>query len=120
MQVIINSNNEIVSLNVYSEITPNVQEFLDSKGYKIIDVENPIESTETDEIGIKKEIYRTLTTEDLTGASEAEFRAKRNELLKEADILINKAEDNGEDSSELRAYRQALRDATIDWVIPSL
>ena len=40
--------------------------------------------------------------------------------MNEADILINKALDNGKDATNLRAYRQALRDATINWVIPNL
>lgn len=37
-------------------------------------------------------------------------RAQRDQLLAEADILIFKAEDAGEDVTALRAYRQALRD----------
>lgn len=41
-------------------------------------------------------------------------------VMNEADILINKALDNGKDATNLRAYRQALRDATINWVIPNL
>lgn len=48
------------------------------------------------------------------------FRVTRDELLKEADILINKAEDTGKDSIKLREYRQALRDATQSWVLPIL
>lgn len=37
-------------------------------------------------------------------------RAERNKRLSEADKLIFIAEDNGEDTTSLRAYRQALRD----------
>jgi len=48
------------------------------------------------------------------------FRIERNKKLNEADILINKAEDNNEDTATLRAYRQALRDATREWVMPTL
>lgn len=55
-----------------------------------------------------------------TQEDEATFRAERNQLLSECDIMINKAEDNGEDTTALRTYRQALRDATIDWVMPTL
>ena len=51
---------------------------------------------------------------------QAEFRAERDNLINEADILINKALDNGKDATNLRAYRQALRDATINWVMPNL
>lgn len=39
-------------------------------------------------------------------------RRLRVPLLAEADWRIQRAEDNGEDASELRAYRQALRDVT--------
>ena len=49
-----------------------------------------------------------------------EFRMLRDSLLAKADILINKAVDNSQDATKLRAYRQALRDATINWVMPSL
>jgi len=41
-----------------------------------------------------------------------EVRAMREPLLLEADWRINKAEDMGEDTTELRKYRQALRDIT--------
>ena len=40
------------------------------------------------------------------------------DLLDKADKAINKAEDLGKDSTMLRTYRQALRDATITWVMP--
>ena len=39
-------------------------------------------------------------------------RKKRVSLLKEADWRIERADDNGLDSSPMRAYRQALRDIT--------
>jgi hypothetical protein len=38
------------------------------------------------------------------------LRSVRDELLKEADIKINIAIDNNQDTTKLRAYRQALRD----------
>ena len=59
-----------------------------------------------------------FTEEELLKQKQDEFRANRNTLLKEVDIKINIAEDLGQDSAELRAYRQALRDATITWVMP--
>lgn len=40
----------------------------------------------------------------------AAIRAERNVRIAEADIAINKAEDAGQDTAALRAYRQALRD----------
>lgn len=46
------------------------------------------------------------------------FRIQRNNLLKETDIEINKLDDNSQDSSKWREYRQALRDATISWKLP--
>lgn len=47
------------------------------------------------------------------------FRAERNALLNKVDIEINKAVDNGLDTTNLRAYRQALRDATLTWTMPT-
>ena len=49
---------------------------------------------------------------------QSDFRTKRNMLLVEADITINKLEDNGQDSTAWRQYRQALRDSTITWTLP--
>ena len=49
---------------------------------------------------------------------EIQFRFDRDILLKQTDIEINKAEDLGISSLLLREYRQALRDATIDWILP--
>lgn len=59
-----------------------------------------------------------FTSEELILKEQDEFRANRNTLLKEVDIEINKAEDLGEDTKILRAYRQCLRDATKDWTMP--
>jgi len=50
---------------------------------------------------------------------QSEFRYRRDVLLLEADKLIFIAEDNGQDTTALRSYRQALRDATIDWIMPT-
>jgi vancomycin resistance protein YoaR len=52
-------------------------------------------------------------------AFKANFRKDRDALLVEADILINKAADLGQDTTALRTYRQALRDATVSWVMPT-
>lgn len=46
------------------------------------------------------------------------FREERDILLTKVDIEINKSEDNRLDSTNLRAHRQALRDATINWIMP--
>lgn len=59
-----------------------------------------------------------FTEEELVTQKQNEFRAERNLLLDKVDKDINKAEDLGNDSTVLRTYRQALRDATITWVIP--
>lgn len=48
-----------------------------------------------------------------------QFRAERNNLLVEADIEINKLVDLGLDPTEWRAYRQALRDSTESWALPT-
>ena len=55
-------------------------------------------------------------SEDL---QKADFRYERDLLLNKCDIEINKASDNGLDVTELRKYRQDLRDATILWVMPT-
>ena len=59
------------------------------------------------------------TPEELEQETQAQFRAERDVLLKEADIEINKLVDLGLDSTEWRVYRQELRDSTLSWVLPS-
>ena len=58
-----------------------------------------------------------FTEEEILKKKQYKFRIERNLLLDKADIEINKAEDLGQDSTILRAYRQALRDSTINWVM---
>lgn len=72
--------------------------------------EEQTEPTES-EIADGKKLLKKTKEETL-------FRQKRNKLLAECDILINKALDKGEDVAKLREYRQALRDATDDWQMP--
>ena len=59
------------------------------------------------------------TPEQKAEQEQAQFRAERDVLLKEADIEINKLDDLGKDSSAWRVYRQALRDSTESWVLPT-
>ena len=59
-----------------------------------------------------------FTDEELLKQKQDEFRADRNALLAQVDKSINKAEDLGQDTKDLRVYRQALRDSTIKWVMP--
>jgi hypothetical protein len=59
------------------------------------------------------------TAEEILEQEQAQFRLERNQLLIEADIEINKLEDLNMDSSSWRAYRQALRDSTESWVLPT-
>lgn len=59
-----------------------------------------------------------FTKEELLKQKQDKFRVDRNILLDKTDKAINKAEDLGESSIELRTYRQALRDATINWIMP--
>lgn len=58
------------------------------------------------------------TDEEILKQEQSKFRAKRDALLHQVDIAINKAVDLGEDTKALRAYRQTLRDATILWIMP--
>lgn len=60
-----------------------------------------------------------IPEEERLKQEQAHFRAERDALLKEADIEINKLYDNSQDSSKWREYRQALRDATISWELPT-
>lgn len=59
------------------------------------------------------------TPEEIEQEVQAQFRAERNKLLVEADIEINKLVDLGLNPTEWRVYRQALRDSTLTWVLPS-
>lgn len=59
-----------------------------------------------------------FTEEELVTQKQNEFRAERNALLDKVDKEINKSEDLGNDSTVLRTYRQALRDATTKWELP--
>lgn len=59
------------------------------------------------------------TPEEIQEQEQSQFRAERNQLLIESDIEINKLDDLNVDSSSWRAYRQALRDSTENWVLPT-
>lgn len=59
------------------------------------------------------------TAEEIQEQEQAQFRTERNLLLIEVDIEINKLDDLNKDSSSWRAYRQALRDSTESWVLPT-
>ncbi len=70
-----------------------------------------------DNINFEKVDWRT--PEEMQEQEQAQFRVERNQLLIEADIEINKLDDLNMDSSSWRAYRQALRDSTESWVLPT-
>lgn len=61
-----------------------------------------------------------FTVDELLEQTQTKFRQDRDVLLDQADILINKALDNNTDATKLRAYRQALRDATVTWIMPDI
>ena len=68
----------------------------------------------------EKFIIKDFRTEDeILKQEQAQFRTERDILLKVADIEINKLDDSGRDSSIWRVYRQALRDATFTWKLPT-
>ena len=60
-----------------------------------------------------------FTAEELLLQEQSLFRTERDNLLKEADIEIYRLEDTAQDATAWRAYRQALRDATDTWAMPS-
>jgi hypothetical protein len=66
-----------------------------------------------------QERFRTLFAKQQEEQEQLDFRNERNALLAEIDNEINIAEDAGASTAPLRLHRQALRDATIDWVIPA-
>lgn len=59
------------------------------------------------------------TAKEIQEQEQTQFRAERNQLLIDADIEINKLDDLNADSSSWRVYRQALRDSTESWVLPT-
>ena len=101
------------SSNIHSEIpTPNI-EVTEEQWQEAINI-----NANCYENG--KFIVKDFRTEDeIIEQAQAQFRAERDKLLVEADIEINKLVDLGLDSTEWRVYRQALRDSTLTWVLPS-
>ena len=94
---------------------------LDNNPTDSSEVQDKMNEVFTDEVKLVYEAYlETLkpSEQELLEQFQVKFRMDRDVLLKQVDIEINKAEDLGQDSSLLRVYRQALRDATINWIIP--
>lgn len=60
-----------------------------------------------------------FTDAELLEKAQTEFRTERDALIREADIEIFKLEDNNLDSTAWREYRQALRDSTLTWTLPT-
>lgn len=60
------------------------------------------------EIAAREAVWEAASNDRQLG----NIRAKRKPMLEEADILINIAVDNGQNTTALRAYRQSLRDIT--------
>lgn len=68
-----------------------------------------------------KEVQEHLNPPKTEEQIQAEFRAERDKLLAEVDVQINIAFDNNLDTLEdLKAYRQALRDAPETWELPKV
>jgi len=61
-----------------------------------------------------------ITDEELLAKEQADFRATRNTELVAVDILVYIAQDTDNGNvAELRRYRQALRQSTKTWVMPT-
>lgn len=113
-----NENNEIIHCESFSGHKEHIA-LLRSRAIEfdvsLVEFEDVIKSCE--------DAFIYQTDEEIEAEArkqfEIQFRFDRDNLLKQVDIEINKAEDTGQDSSNLRAYRQALRDATINWVMPT-
>lgn len=93
--------------NLNIEVSNSV--WVEAQGYNKIIIKG-------ESISFEKVDWRT--EEEIDIESKFKFRVDRDALLLKADIAISKAEDMDKDTKALRAYRQALRDATIKWVIP--
>ena len=68
-----------------------------------------------EELEIKEKEFKQ---NELSLQEKATFRSNRNKLLIEADIEMNKLFDVNADTTAYKAYRQALRDSTLSWVLP--
>lgn len=64
-------------------------------------------------------LHDFITEAEILEQSQITFRKTRDKELLKADIEISKLIDNDIDSSVWRTYRQSLRDATDNWVMPS-
>lgn len=104
----VNLNNELVGYLVDDELYVQISE--GNRHYQ--DVLNYIKDG-----GMLEEAY---TQDELLVNNQNVFRAERNRLISLADIEINKLDDVGVDSTTWRNYRQALRDATNNWVLPNV
>ena len=99
--------------DIHSDIpTPNI-EVTDEQWQEVINMN--ANCYENGEFIVKD--FRT--SEEIQEQEQEQFRAERNILLQQADIEINKLEDNNQDSTAWREYRQALRDATETWQLPT-
>ena len=81
--------------------------------YYIRNADDQIESVTIKQLGDVVPENGYLNVEDIPktqAEKEVDVRAERDGLLAQADIIINKAEDAGKDTTAMRQYRQALRD----------
>lgn len=116
MKYIINYDEQGKILGFYNNYQSNDlnievenQTWIEAQNYNKIIINNK-------NISFKNVDWRT--SKEIENEKQSIFRQERNTLLDKVDKEINKAEDLGQDTKVLRAYRQALRDATIEWVMP--
>jgi len=84
---------------------------------------DPIVTNHVGLVEITKEevdVIQAPTDEELLAKEQADFRATRDTELTAVDILVYIAQDTDNGNvAELRRYRQALRQSTKTWVMPT-
>lgn len=93
-----------------------LDEFYAPNGHRYINV--PADIKNLNELGVRDEDAITLIEAEKADEAWKKIRETRSPKLIEIDYKINQAEDVGEDTSNLRAIRQKLRDITTDFDNP--
>ena len=100
---------------VYHGMNEYIQSWHDENGFSWIVINESLVNIGTED----EPDYGSPTAAQIEAQQQSNFRADRNKALAKADVEIYKLEDAGADATAWRQYRQALRDATIDWVMPA-
>lgn len=93
--------------------------YLTSNGYIVLDVEDPILTSTTNEDGTIDVVFRELNQEDYKEYDRINYKATRDELVKKIVVVHNGIEYQGDEDSQSRMSRaiNGLPDetTTISW-----